>query len=176
MASKKKAAKRSGARKRRGGPNKSAFIRQYPDAPAADVVAKGKAAGLSFSPAFVYAIRSKSRKGGATKAGPGRPAAAAGGAMTASDFVRSLPATMKAKDVVLAGKAKGIKVSPNLVYMVRSAARKGGGRKSARGAGAPVRAQGDVAVFKRLALSLGVSTARRALDDLERGLAALLGN
>ncbi len=40
------------ASKKSNRPNKSAFIRQHPDAPAADVVEKGKAAGLVFSPAF----------------------------------------------------------------------------------------------------------------------------
>jgi hypothetical protein len=33
---------------------------------------------------------------------------------------------------------------------------------------------GDLAMLKRLALTVGLDTARRALDDLERGLEALM--
>jgi hypothetical protein len=34
---------------------------------------------------------------------------------------------------------------------------------------------GSVSEFKKLALDLGIAKARQALDELERGLAALLG-
>lgn len=45
-------------------PSKSDFIRGFAaDVPASDVVAKAKAANIDISPAFVYAIRSKTRSG-----------------------------------------------------------------------------------------------------------------
>lgn len=43
--------------------NKSAFVRSLPaDMPAADVVAKGKEQGMALTPAYVYAIRTASRR------------------------------------------------------------------------------------------------------------------
>src|SRR4051812_33270104 len=97
--------------------NKSAFIRSLPmEMPALDVVAKAKEANLKLTPAFVYAIRSKSRNKGkpaaARKGKPGRKAAASG-KPTASEFVRSQPASMKAQEVVAAGAKQGLKFSTN---------------------------------------------------------------
>src|SRR5258706_9502547 len=98
-------------------PNKSAFIRALPpEMSAADAVEKGKAAGLTFSMNFVSAIRSK------VKSKTKKPAKATGKhgprpttkGMSASDFVRSLPATMRPGDVLAAAAAKGIKMSRNL--------------------------------------------------------------
>jgi hypothetical protein len=159
--------------------NKSAFIRALPaDMPAADVVAKAKAAGLVLSPAFVYAVRSKAKgkKPGGAKGGRGRPAT--GGKPTASDFVRTQPASMGAAEVVAAGAKQGFKFSTNLVYAVRSAAGKGKvGRGKGRGRGAAkVANSGSEATFRKLALDLGLGRARQALDDLERGLAQLIGH
>ena len=53
---------------------------------------------------------------------------------TVSDFIRAQPMTMKAAEVVEAGKKAGLNISPNLIYMVRS-------RLNAR-AGAPVGRRG----------------------------------
>ena len=100
--------------------------------------------------------------------------------MSASDFIRSQPATAKAKDVVAAGKAKGIKVSPGLVYMVRSTAKKRTERSPVkRKPGRKPRAVVDgemahVSTFKKLALDFGIARARQQLDELERGLAELI--
>src|SRR5438046_6224850 len=98
-------------------PNKSAFIRSLPaDMPAVEVVAKAKAANLKLTPAFVYAIRSKSRNKGRPaggkrgKRGP-KPAT---GKQSASEFVRSQPVSLKAGEVVAAGAKQGIKFSTNL--------------------------------------------------------------
>jgi len=155
--------------------NKSAFIRSLPpDMPAGDVVAKAKDANLKITPAFVYAIRSKSRNKGRAKAAParrkGRARKAAGGKVSASDFVRSQPSSMKAADVVAAGAKQGLKFSTNLVYAVRSGAgRRGPARAAAAGSGAPD------ATFRRLALDLGIAKARHIIDDLERRLRELIG-
>jgi len=156
-------------------PNKSAFIRSLPtDMPAVDVVAKAKAAGLKLTPAFVYAIRSKSRNKspGGAKRGP-KPAT---GKPSASEFVRAQPATMKASEVVAAGAKQGIKFSTNLVYAVRSSGSKpGAGRGGRRGPGrAAALTGGNESVFRKLALDLGISRARQVLDGLESKLRELI--
>lgn len=158
-------------------PNKSAFIRSLPaDMPAADVVAKAKAANLKLTPAFVYAIRSKSRnnKGSSgAKRGP-KPAT---GKPSASEFVRSQPASMKASEVVAAGAKQGIKFSTNLVYAVRSSGGKpGAGRGGRRGRGRAVAAGGGhhESTFRQLALDLGLARARQVLDSLETKLRELI--
>ena len=72
--------------------NKSAFIRSLPvDMPATEVIAKAKAANLKLTPAFVYAIRSKSRnKKGAAPRGPEARAKASVG-QTDRERVRAVP-------------------------------------------------------------------------------------
>jgi hypothetical protein len=161
-------------------PNKSAFIRSLPgDMPAVDVVAKAKAAGLKISPAFVYAIRSKSRskgkgaKGSGAKRGP-KPA---NGKQSASEFVRSQPGSMKASEVVAAGAKQGIKFSTNLVYAVRSSKKPGGSRGGRRGPGRRAAAGGDgggESTFRQMALDLGIARARQILDGLETKLRELI--
>jgi hypothetical protein len=157
-------------------PNKSAFIRSLPaDMPAADVVAKAKAANLKLTPAFVYAIRSKSRNKSSSgaKRGP-KPAT---GKPSASEFVRSQPASMKASEVVAAGAKQGIKFSTNLVYAVRSSGGKpGAGRGGRRGRGRAVAAAGGhhESSFRQLALDLGLARARQVLDSLESKLRELI--
>jgi hypothetical protein len=171
---KKRAAKRT--------TNKSAFIRNLPaETSAADVVAKAKAAGLTLTPAFVYAVRSKSKKAKSGSAPQGaRSKAARGGKPSASDFVRTQPATLAASEVVAAGAKQGLKFSTNLVYAVRSAAGKKSGGK--RGAGRRVAkaasnaAAGLHATFRKLALDLGLNRAREALEELEQGIAQLIGH
>ncbi len=85
---------------------------------------------------------------------------------------------MKASDVLAAAKKRGIKMSSNLVYAVRTAARRKGGAPKGRPGRKPrsatVTPTGDVAAFKTMALGLGVARARQALDELERGLAELI--
>jgi hypothetical protein len=158
-------------------PNKSAFIRNLPgDMPAVEVVAKAKAADMKISPAFVYAIRSKLRKKSPAKSAK-RGRKPASGKPTASEFVRTQPATMKAGDVVSAGAAKGLKFSTNLVYAVRSA---GGGKRGPRASKGSKTASvslsgGTEATFRRLSLDLGIGRARLLLDELEKKLKELIG-
>ncbi len=160
-------------------PNKSAFIRSLPASmPAADVVAKAKAANLKLTPAFVYAIRSKSRNKSSSgaKRGP-KPAT---GKPSASEFVRSQPASMKASEVVAAGAKQGIKFSTNLVYAIRSSGSKPGaarGGRRGRGRGRAVAAGGGghhETTFRQLALNLGIARAREVLDSLETKLRELI--
>src|SRR5262245_44586592 len=92
-----------------------------------------------------------------------------------SEFVRQHP-NASASEVVAAARTANIKLSPNLVYLVRSADKRKSKAATRRGR-RPKRAinsGADVAAFKRLTLSLSISSARQALDDLERGIAELL--
>ncbi|HEX4340503.1 MAG TPA: hypothetical protein VH062_31560 [Polyangiaceae bacterium] len=157
-------------------PNKSAFIRSFPaDMPAVDVVAKAKAANLKISPAFVYAIRSKSKNKATGGKGAKRGPKPATGKQSASEFVRAQPGTMKASEVVAAGVKQGIKFSTNLVYAVRSSGKKpGGARGGRRGPGRPAASGNGEATFRQLALDLGIARARQVLDSLESRLRELV--
>jgi hypothetical protein len=127
--------------------SKAAFIRQFPTAmPAKDVVAKAKEKGISLTANHVSAVRSTSRgksgkrpaaKAAAPKAGGAKPAAK--GAVSKAAFVRSLPRSTPAKDVVAKAKAAGLKLNSEYVYKVRS---KGGGKAAPakRGPGRPASA------------------------------------
>jgi hypothetical protein len=94
-----------------------------------------------------------------------------------------MPVTMSAKDVIAAAKAKGIRMSANLVYMVRATDRKRGGGTTKRRATPASRSRisatrrngATIVEFKKMAFALGIDNARRALDELERGLATLFG-
>lgn len=184
--------KKTGGRPKKGsGPSKSDFIREKLKAgmSASDIVKAGAGSGMKIGTSLIYNV--KGRMGGkAASAGkastPPKPNDKPGpkpksGKMSASDFVRSMPPSMKAKEITAAAKAKGIKVSSGLVYMVRSAAKRRGGSAGVKGrpgrkpgAFATGASNGDILAFKKLAFNLGLATARQALDELERGLAALL--
>lgn len=168
-----KTASRGGRPKRRSGPNKSDFVRQYPDLSAQEVVLKGKENGITISPVLVYKVRGRPTPKRGKANGTSGPTTKNG--MSASDFVRSMPATMKAKEVVAAGKAKGIRFSANLVYAVRRTKADGGGKMN-RGSRSrsDVASTGDLASFKRMALELGLNRAKQALAELERALSEML--
>lgn len=176
MATKKK--RRGGRPKASSGPNKSDFIRQHPNVAASELVAKAKENQLSISRALVYAVRGRANPKRSAKSNTKPGPRSTNGRMTASDFIRSQPSSMKAKDVVDAATKAGVKkFGTNLVYLVRSKAKAPGvSRGRGRKFNAPVTtvSGGDISAFKRMALGLGIATARQALDELERGLAALL--
>ena len=50
---------------------------------------------------------------------------------TKADFVRALPASMPAKEVVDKAKEAGLKLTPAYVYVIRSQARTGGAKREA---------------------------------------------
>src|SRR5687767_3325424 len=104
--------RRRRGRAKQGGPSKSEFVRQRPNLSAAQIVEQAKGAGFAISPQLVYYVRSRT---GATKRGKTRS-----GKPNASQFVRSMPLEMPAKEVVNAAKRKGIKLSRTLVYVVRN--------------------------------------------------------
>jgi hypothetical protein len=73
-------------------PNKSAFVRNLPaDLSAKEVVAKAKEAGLTLTEAYVYTIRSASKRGNdEPKRGPGRPKGSKSSATKAAPVNASL--------------------------------------------------------------------------------------
>jgi hypothetical protein len=61
-------------------PNKTRFVLGLPDSlAAAEVIARGKAVGLTLTDKYIYSIRSKARAGSGRRGRPGRPPKAAGG-------------------------------------------------------------------------------------------------
>jgi hypothetical protein len=206
-----KATKTNGGKPPAGTISKSDFIRSNPDLSAKDLVVKAKETGLSIAPILVYKVRGRAKAKG-PKAAKGTTAAAKGkpgpkakdGQMSASAFVRSMPVTMKAKDVSEAAKAKGLKVSSGLVYMVRSADKKkagGGAAPAVKAKGKPgpkpkIQYQtpkfvafpgtggggGDETAFKKMALEIGFPRALQVIEELakraeavQRQYMALLG-
>lgn len=118
-------------------PNKSAFVRSLSfDMPSADVVARAQARGMKLTRNDVHAIRaiarrkheSATRAVRAVRAVPttsnrGRSATRSA-SINKSAFVRSLPGSMSAAEVIEKGKAKGIKLSAAQVYTIRANARR----------------------------------------------------
>ena len=84
-------------------------------------------------------------------------------------FVRSLPSTMTAKDVVSKAKSEGIQISEAYVYSIRSASRRtpvarSGSRRSVT----------NETAFRKLVFEIGISKARALLDDVEQKLNDLI--
>jgi len=109
----------------------------------------------------------------------GPPAAARGRASSGvnkSAFVRSLPSSLSAAEVIEKGKAKGIKLSAAQVYTIRAnARRKGPDTDTARvlkvaigkgGKGGRGRADGKEAEFVAAALDLGLARAEALIRAL----------
>ena len=104
--------------------SKSDFVRQQPSAlTAPEVVAKAKAAGIKLSAQLVYVVRG--RKGKTTKASaPTTPSTSTKPPKSKTAFVRGLPASTPAKEVVKQAKAAGLKLGISYVYNIRGAAKK----------------------------------------------------
>jgi hypothetical protein len=160
-------------------PNKSAFVRSLAfDTPSAQVIAKAKAKGMTLTRNDVHAIRAIARrKESGGKAGAARAAKRAG-AVNKSAFVRSLPASLSAADVISRAKQKGIKLSAAQVYTIRANARRkaDGSVAPRRGESAPaVRGRGrrgsaasseSESAFLLMALELGLVRAEDILGTL----------
>ncbi|HTU58029.1 MAG TPA: hypothetical protein VMF89_06340 [Polyangiales bacterium] len=119
--------------------------------------------------------RSHSDRARATyRSGP--PAAARGRAsagINKSAFVRSLPSSLSAAEVIEKGKAKGIKLSAAQVYTIRANARRKGPEtdtarvlRVATGKGGRSRADGKEAEFVAAALDLGLARAEALIRAL----------
>lgn len=171
-----------------GKPNKSAFVRSLAfDTPSAQVIAKAKAKGMTLTRNDVHAIRAIARrKESRGKSGAARAVKRAG-AVNKSAFVRSLPSSLSAAEVISRAKVKGIKLSAAQVYTIRANAR----RKSDvsilprfRGASQPAptrrgRASGGGAesetAFLLMALELGLVRAEGILGSLRDRATVSLG-
>lgn len=87
-------------------------------------------------------------------------------------FIKNLPATMPAKDVVDKAKTEGIKLSVAYVYSIRASAKKKSGapasRKSGRPAGTANRKAGSSAEhdFVRHAFAIGFDRASHLLHSV----------
>lgn len=99
------------------------------------------------------------------------------GGRNKSDFIRSLPSDMPAKDVVAAGKKRGMKFSQQLVYNVRAAEKMGRAsaerlKKRMLVTGTPVYAMGtnDESDFRQLVVDLGIERSRNLVDEVESAL------
>src|SRR5580700_7429528 len=111
--------------------NKSDFIRSQPTTlSAAEVVAKAKTAGVKILPGLVYEVRRKAKgpAKGKTKrtttakpvlASTTRPASSTKPPKSKAAFVRGLPASTPAKEVVKQAKGLGLSLSVNYVYNIR---------------------------------------------------------
>jgi hypothetical protein len=172
-----------------GKPNKSAFVRSLAfDTPSAQVIAKAKAKGMTLTRNDVHAIRAIARrKESRGKSGAGRAIKRSSG-VNKSAFVRSLPASLSAAEVISRAKVKGIKLSAAQVYTIRANAR----RKSdvsilprLRGTSQPTAsprgrrgsggAAGSESAFLRMALELGLVRAEGILGSLRDRAAVSLG-
>lgn len=151
--------------------SKSAFIRsQSAKLSAAEVVAKGKAAGIKFSSQLVYNVRggSKTKKGTATKTSTAKPVATvtSKSKVSKSDFVRAR-AHLSPKEIVEDAKAAGLKLDVTYVYGVRGYDKKAG-RKEMRTAARRSTARTPLPIARP------ISTTSKA-EDLLRAVAAEVG-
>ena len=106
---------------------------------------------------------------------------AAGKKVNKSAFVRSLPRSMTAKEVVAKGKAQGITLSVPLVYVARAQAKKKTGkrgpgrpRKNAAPAAAAA-ASGVEGLLRAAAAEIGLSRAIAILAEQRDAVRAVLG-
>ena len=112
-----------------GKPNKSAFVRSLAfDMPSADVIARAKTQGMKLTRNDVHAIRAIARRKTTPSAKPSSSNARAAGSsgVNKSEFVRSLPGTLSAAEVITRGKSKGIRLSAAQIYTIRANARRKG--------------------------------------------------
>jgi hypothetical protein len=93
-----------------------------------------------------------------------------------SAYVRSLPPSMSAKDVVNKAKEAGIKLTEAYVYTIRSSSKRAGGRRGATPGrpGRPTNASSQDTRFRELALGIGLDRAKALLSEMEGKLRRLI--
>jgi hypothetical protein len=171
-------------KKSAGKPNKSAFVRSLSfDTPSAEVIAKAKAKGMTLTRNDVHAIRAIARRKQTPGKGGASRAVRRSGGVNKSAFVRSLPGSLSAAEVIRRAKDKNIKLSAAQVYTIRANARRkadeggspvgikkySGGRASAGGGSA------SESAFLQMALELGLVRAEGILGSLRDRAAVGLG-
>ena len=176
-------------------PNKSAFVRSLAfDMPSAEVIARAKARGMRLTRNDVHAIRAIARRKSESANPYGRAARGerrerrerpfsanrrrTSSGINKSAFVRSLPGSMSAAEVIEKGKVKGIKLSAAQVYTIRANARRKrpdkvvGNLSAARSGGPTERRRGGrnnsskEAEFIATALDLGLARAEALITAL----------
>ena len=98
---------------------------------------------------------------------------------TKAAFVRAIPDSVPAKEVVAKAKAAGMTLSEKHVYVIRSGARKKAGKsapKPSRAAGTPRASTpgSSETAFRKLVLDLGIPKAKAIVADVERKLNELI--
>jgi hypothetical protein len=108
---------------------------------------------------------------------------------TKASFVRAIPSSVPAKEVVAKAKAAGMTLSEKHVYVIRSDAKKRSAKKKG-GAGAAAKASAGHSLaaksvassggganetnFRKLVLALGIPKSRSLVSDVERRLNQLI--
>jgi hypothetical protein len=110
---------------------------------------------------------------------------------TKASFVRAIPASVPAKEVVAKAKAAGMTLSEKHVYVIRSDAKKRSKKKAAKGS-APKATTGHSSLaaktvssgggggsatetnFRKLVLALGIPKSKSLVSDVERRLNQLI--
>ncbi len=164
--------------------SKSDFIRKQPvTLSAAEVIAKAKAAGIKFAPVLVYKVRGRAKsKAKAKRASTPKPIAATPSKpQSKADFVRGLPASTPAKEVVKLAKAAGIKLGIFYVYGVRRVAKMAAKKKrSAARTGASVprpitTASSAENLLKAVAAEIGLGPSIEILQGERARVRAVIG-
>lgn len=89
--------------------------------------------------------------------------------MTKADFVRSLPATTPAKEVVVKAKEAKISLTEDYVYKTRSLDKKGKGKKAGKaGTAAPPKARGKAPDKKQRVLALKAENPGWTADQIAK--------
>jgi hypothetical protein len=163
--------------------SKSDFVRSQPATlSATEVLAKAKEAGIKLTPQLVYKVRSDAKPKGKAKkshaagetAVTTTPSAATKPPKSKAAFVRSLPASTPAKDVVKQAKALSLSLSINYVYNIRGAAKMAAKKKRAaaknpmvtpvtNGGGSSVSASAE-SLLKAVAAEIGLAPAIAILE------------
>jgi hypothetical protein len=148
---------------------------------AAEVVAKANAAGIKFAPVLVYKVRGRAKAKSSAKKAPAIVTTAPNAAVTKpakskSAFIRSLPSSTPARDVVKQAKASGIKLNVGYVYNVRGAAKKAkrasrSGASVARPITTPSSAEN---LLKAVAAEIGLGRAIEVLEGERTRVRAVL--
>jgi hypothetical protein len=174
--------------------SKSDFVRSQPATlSATEVLAKAKAAGLKITPQLVYKVQSGAKAKGTKEKAPAAKAVPLYAKKTSASttpststkppkskaaFVRGLPASTPASEVVRQAKAAGIKIGISYIYNIRGAAKMKAKRKRAtakspaaapltNGGGSRVSASAEN-LLKAVAAEIGLGRSIELLHD-ERG-------
>ena len=158
---------------------KSAFIRNHLDLSAAEIVAKAKAAGHTFTSALVYKVKRRTKmRANQAKATPVTPTTRA--ATSKASFIRSLPASASPKDVVAAAAKRGWEIKGRYVYEVRAATKHKRRKPVALRVGPHPQATPSSAgsasetTFRTLVLDLGLVRSKALLGEVEQKLGDLI--